>query len=1047
MKKFTLSNALASLFLATASLEATTPYVVSVGGDTISGVNGILGDTNSLRWILNKINTSGQDDYVVTFSLGSPTIQLVDMLPLLNLTQLNNLVINGSNSGNQIVIDGNNATRGFFAYQGNIELENLTIQNTLAQGGAGGQGFDKCCGLDGPSGCGGGMGAGSALYVYQAGVNLCNVTMNNNNVVGGAGGSYNGSIIASASGGGGMGGNGGSDGGGGGGLGGNGGSGALNAGGGGGIGPGGSGGSSPFVNGSNGGAIGAARAGGGSGGMAGGLNGGGGGAGGGGGGAGGGGVAGFSGGGTSGGMGGFGGGGGCAGGGDCGGGTPGDGGYGGGGGGADTVPGSSGGFGGGGSSGGFNPGGNGGFGGGGGGGSSPGNAGGLGGPGGGAGGGSSISAPSPTPSNGGGGGAGLGGAIFVDATSGGSLQVTCPLTVTGGSATAGAGGTAKTGGVNGTNGAGAASGIFVATGSTTGVNLTFAPPANSNVLIAGAIGDDSLTTLPTGQSYTPGSGVGAGLVMQGAGTLTLGGTNTYAGLTHVSAGTLVLNGSVASPILVDVGAILKGIGIGKASAIINGVLSPGNSIGPIHFNSLTLNSTSVFNVEINPTTNSQAQVTTTAQLNGGAVQVSPDPGTYTVGQQYIILVANAVNGTFSPTVLAPAGWSFSLAYQPMDVILTLLNFPATQINTQGLFGNNLRTADYLNTVDFSGNTAFADLVALSGDPLAEALSTISPSRNSFTTFVQQQNMFTLSNLVSARLSDQRYLQLICCQDTCCSPCEQYSNVWLTGFGDWSQLDAQNQNPEFNVNTGGAILGFDFYKRDIGTFGAGVAYATSSIHQDNHYGHNDIEGVYPTLYSSLYYCDFFLDMAIWGGYSRVHNHRNIFYPGFAAKAKSSYNSWAFNPHVEIGYDFCTGCVTFEPFVSVDWVNTYNQSYNENGADPYDMRVFKHHSSMLQSEAGLNFYWNQQVACTDLILRGGLSYINRNPYSTGTVNASIVGAPGSFKTVSFTSTQNLFSPSLEINWTAFQNGYVSLMYDGEFGSNYTANEVIIRAGYSF
>ena len=101
-------------------------------------------------------------------------------------------------------INGSNAHRGFFVYAGNVTLENLTIENAVAQGGAG------------SAGGGGGAGFGGGLFVASAGaVTLDDVSFSNDAAQGGAGGGGQ----SPHSGGGGLGGGGGAGEGGGGGIG------------------------------------------------------------------------------------------------------------------------------------------------------------------------------------------------------------------------------------------------------------------------------------------------------------------------------------------------------------------------------------------------------------------------------------------------------------------------------------------------------------------------------------------------------------------------------------------------------------------------------------------------------------------------------------------------------------------------------------------------------------------------------------------------------------------------------------------------------------
>ncbi|MBS0605299.1 MAG: autotransporter-associated beta strand repeat-containing protein, partial [Verrucomicrobia bacterium] len=545
IKKFSWT---AAFCLATPSLYAVTNLTVSTPGDANVATAGTFsGSSGDLRGVLNHINQN-PDTYNVTFALGgSNTITLGAMLPILNLNAANTIALDGTNGGTPIVIDGASTFRGFFARQGNVTLQNLSIQNVKAKGGTGGIG-----------GGGGGMGAGAAIFIDKAAVTLSNLTISSASAIGGAGGANSG---GGGGGGGGLGGNGGNGGdgsgvggflvgGGGGGIGGAGGNGdntALGAGGGGGgINCGtnftGKGGDAPSNNGLTGGGIGGASAGSGLGGGMGGINGGGGGAGGsgpgGGQGGGGGGVGGNSSMSSTGGLGGYGGGGGGNGNASESG-QVNDGGFGGGGGGgseSSSDPTGSGGFGGG--AGGYALAslGSGGFGGGGGG-SAPFDTATVGGVGGGKGG--DNSGP-------GGGGAGFGGAIFVNSgaynsSSPGSLTILGPFTTSSsGSNTTTAG---AAGGAGATVGWSKGNDAFFLTGTA----VTF-DPNGSTISIFNSIGDDSpasFTGAPSGvtQGTKSGAVLNIGNSANPAGTVTLVTANTYSGGTNLNKGTLKIEDS------------------------------------------------------------------------------------------------------------------------------------------------------------------------------------------------------------------------------------------------------------------------------------------------------------------------------------------------------------------------------------------------------------------------------------------------------------------------------------------------------------------------
>ena len=126
-------------------------------------------------------------------------ITLSTDLPAINLHNNETLVI--TNDGGSI-LNGDNLYRGLFVYGGDVIVNNLTLLDTAAIGGAGGAGDS--------GGGGGGAGLGGGLFIGPTGtVTLNQVYFSGNKAVGGAGGSVVGGGGGLYGGGGGLGGAGG----------------------------------------------------------------------------------------------------------------------------------------------------------------------------------------------------------------------------------------------------------------------------------------------------------------------------------------------------------------------------------------------------------------------------------------------------------------------------------------------------------------------------------------------------------------------------------------------------------------------------------------------------------------------------------------------------------------------------------------------------------------------------------------------------------------------------------------------------------------------
>jgi hypothetical protein len=200
-----------SLLAAWHVLHAQTTITVNQSTDSSAPQGSFTSVTNcDLRGALNYINTqSASGTYTIGFNIASPyTITLAHNLPPLNFPMAaatsfasNNLTIDGSNGGHQITITGGANARPFFAYQGTVLLQNMSLTGS-AVGGAGGSGAG-----------GGGAGLGGALFIDMANVTVNNVAFSNCNATGGPGGAVTSATLgASGGGGGGLGGAGGSPG-------------------------------------------------------------------------------------------------------------------------------------------------------------------------------------------------------------------------------------------------------------------------------------------------------------------------------------------------------------------------------------------------------------------------------------------------------------------------------------------------------------------------------------------------------------------------------------------------------------------------------------------------------------------------------------------------------------------------------------------------------------------------------------------------------------------------------------------------------------------
>nr|MBA3937711.1 autotransporter-associated beta strand repeat-containing protein [Planctomycetota bacterium] len=228
------------------------------------------------------------------------------------------------------------------------------------------------------------------------------------------------------------------------------------------------------------------------------------------------------------------------------------------------------------------------------------------------------------------------------------------------------------------------------------------------------------------------SGVG-GLTKAGTNVLTLTGASTYTGATTVSAGTLLVSGSTAagSAVGVSSGATLGGTGTvaGTVALAAGSTLAPGlggTAIGTLTTGSVTCNATSILSLDLNGTTPTNDQVTTSGTVACAGTLTIASIANAALAKVYTIVSAGTVSGTFSGLVngakFTQQGRTFQIAYTGTTVTLTDVARPTTRVWDGGGADNNWTTA---------ANWDF-DLAPIAGDDLQFAGATRTSPNNDFT---------------------------------------------------------------------------------------------------------------------------------------------------------------------------------------------------------------------------------------------------------------------------------------------------------------------------
>ncbi len=406
---------------------------------------------------------------------------------------------------------------------------------------------------------------------------------------------------------------------------------------------------------------------------------------------------------------------------------------------------------------------------------------------------------------------------------------------------------------------------------------------------------------------------------------------------------------------------------------------------------------------------------------------------------------------------------------------------------QGLTGNNLRFAKYINR--YAPEKAFYFCPAFFDGTLSEALESAAPTRNAISVFTADNNLFFLNHGLSAHLRNHRHVrkkpvlpnvdlaafekhvseELFLVQNN--SPQQDapadssvhfnmqgskqrpYS-IWFEALGAFASQQSQNQTVGFDPSTGGFVFAFEGLGCQTVQLGGGAAYTFTHIHEHNDAGTARINQEYLFAYATWSDEKFYVDTAIWTGIFQTHQVRHIRMTGFDFDSTSDPRGFQLSPHFECGYDKekymdSKAELVIDPFVMVDWINTWQDHYEEKGDGPFNVDQKAQYSSFLRTEAGFRFYEMISFNSWRLILEEKGSYVYKKPFKVGTINAFFVGSPGSFTMETFSSAQNLGVAEMSLIFQPMkqQYPYSSVSYQGEFGRGYQSHQVLFETSWDF
>ncbi|WP_426411259.1 autotransporter domain-containing protein [Bradyrhizobium ganzhouense] len=610
----------------------------------------------------------------------------------------------------------------------------------------------------------------------------------------------------------------------------------------------------------------------------------------------------------------------------------------------------------------------------------------------------------------------------------------------GGSTTVNSGATLDLGGTTQTQSAVGLNGGMIRNG-----NLN-APITSTGGILDGIGGTASLTTT-------------AGLTM-------LLGTNGYTGATTVSGGVLDVEGTITgtSAVTVNSGGVLMGAGTIDPPAVAiasGGTFAPGNGTAGSAtsiIGNLNLQAGAIYQVQVNPSTASYANITGSATLGGATVNAVFAAGSY-IEKRYKILSANGgISGTFASPVASrnlPANFKTDLGYDANDVYLNL-SLAFVPPSNSGLNGNQQAVANtlvnYFNVnggipLVYGGMTA-PGLTQASGEPGTSSQQTTFNAMSQFmgllTDPLAQRDGASASGATGFAEEDQsgayaaRKRTDAFAMVTKAPPqmFAQRWSVWAAGFGGSQSTDgsAVVGSNDTTSRIAGTAVGADYLLSPntllgFALAGGGTSFGVNSLGS----GRSDLfqAGAYLRHTNGPAY----ISAALAYGWQDITTDRTVTIAG-ADRLRAEFDANAYSGRLEGGYRFVApwiGGIGLTPYGAAQFTTFNLPAYAEqvvSGSSAFVLSYAAKSVTDTRSELGLRTDKSFAVQDGVMILRGRAAWAHDfNPDRS--VAATFQALPGASFVVNGAAQARdsaLTSASLEMKWL---NGWsAAATFEGEF-----------------
>jgi outer membrane autotransporter protein len=454
-------------------------------------------------------------------------------------------------------------------------------------------------------------------------------------------------------------------------------------------------------------------------------------------------------------------------------------------------------------------------------------------------------------------------------------------------------------------------------------------------------------------------------------------------------------------------------------------------------------------VQVNAAGNDRINVSGTATLNGGTVDVAAAPGVYQAGSRYTILAATGgVVGTFDTLTTTLAFLKPVLEYGSNTVDFAL-GRNETPFASVGASPNQSSVAGAIEALG-PGNPLFDAIVGQNAGGAGQAFNALSGEVYGSAGTSTYTNAGLITDTLMSRLrgmpSAPSFVQAngVYAAYTADRPRGKIEPValpypdldprvltlWGEGFGSWGRTRADGNAAALDSSTGGFIVGAEYSPHRAYRIGVAGGFTRTTFDVDARFSSGSNESIFGTLYGSAAWGDLQLRLGAAYAANDIDTNRSVVFPGFFDQLSASYRGSTLQAFGELGYRIDTGRAWFEPFIGAAGLRLHTDGFTEHGGP-----------AALTGSAQ-----DQDVGTTTLGVRAEVRLSENVPvslrglvawrYAYGDVNPTALltlgGGASAFTVTGTPIDRNAFVTEAGLDWRVTKAVTLGAAYQGQIGS---------------